>query len=142
MTRMFTFPDPQGGEPQRDEPLRDERLGALLRDAVGAPPMGDVDWSALAERVSAAVRSQHAMPWWSYVGRWQRRALPLALAAGLVGALAIWSGAAAVARAEASAYGTGDLVTAVLSGISSDDAASSYAGSVTGSSELVSGVPE
>jgi hypothetical protein len=138
MTRMFNFPDPQaGGEPQRDE-----RLGALLRDAVGAPAMADVDWSALAERVSAAVRSQQAMPWWSHVGRWQRRALPLALAAGVVGGLALWSGAAAVARAEAAAYGSGDLVTAVISGVSSDDAATSYAGSITGSGELVTGVPE
>ena len=136
MTRMFSFPTPDGAEPARDE-----QLGALLRDAVGATPMADVDWSALAERVSAAVRSQHAMPWWGHVGRWQRRALPLAIAAGLVGALALWTDMA-VARAEASAYVTSDVVSAVAAGVSSDDAATSYAGTVTGSSELVSGVPE
>jgi hypothetical protein len=136
MTRMFTFPDPNGGEPARDE-----RLGALLRDVVGEPPMADVDWSALAGRVSAAVRSQQAIPWWTHIGRWQRRALPLALAAGLVGALALWSGAA-IARAEAAAYGSGDLVTALLSGVPSEDAVTSYTRSITGSSELVSGVPE
>jgi hypothetical protein len=137
MTRMFSFPTSDGGA----EPARDERLGALLRDTVGEPPMGDVDWSALAARVSAAVRSQHAMPWWGHVGRWQRRALPLAIAAALVGALALWTDIA-VAPAEAGAYASGDLVSAVASGVSSDDAATSYAGSVTGSSELVSGVPE
>jgi hypothetical protein len=137
MTRMFTFPNSDGS----GEPARDEQLGALLRDAVGEPPMDDVDWSALAGRVSAAVRSQSAIPWWSHVGRWQRRALPLALAAGLVGALALWSGGA-IARAEAAAYGSGDLVTALLAGVSSDEAASSYTRSITGSGDVVSGVPE
>ena len=137
MTRMFSFPNPGGGP----EPARDEQLGALLRDAVGETPVADVDWSALAERVSAAVRSQQAMPWWGHVERWQRRALPLAIAAGLVGAFALWTDMA-VAQAEASAYVAGDVVSAVAAGASSDDAATSYARSVTGSIELVSGVPE
>ena len=137
MTRMFTFPNSDGS----GEPARDEQLGALLRDVVGVPPMADVDWSALAGRVSAAVRSQSATPWWGHVGRWQRRALPLALAAGLVGALALWSGAA-IARVEAAAYGSGDLVTALLAGASPDDAANTYTRSITGSGDAVAGVPE
>jgi hypothetical protein len=137
MTRMFRFPTPDGDA----EPARDERLGALLRDRVGEPPMADVDWSALAERVSAAIRSQHAMPWWGHVERWKRHALPLALAAGLIGVLALWTDIT-VSRAEAAAYPSGDMVSAVAAGVSSADAATSYAGSVTGSSELVSGVPE
>ena len=137
MTRMFSFPAPDGGA----EPARDERLGALLRDAVGEAPMADVDWSELAKRVSAAVRSHQAMPWWGHVERWQRRALPLAIAAALVGALALWTDVA-VARAEAATYPSGDMVSAVVGGVSPADAATSYAGSVTASGELVAGVPE
>jgi hypothetical protein len=137
MTRVFTFPTSDGDA----EPARDERLGALLRDRVGEPPMADVDWSALAERVGAAVRAQQGMPWWGHVARWRRRAVPLALAAGLIGALALWTDIA-VARAEAAAYPSSDMVSAVVTGVSSADAATSYAGSVTASGELVSGVPE
>jgi hypothetical protein len=136
MTRMFSFPTPDGAEPARDE-----RLGALLRDVVGEPPMADVDWSALAQRVSAAVRSPQAMPWWGHVGRWQRRALPLAIAAGLVGALALWTDIV-VGRAEAATYPVADMVSAIVSGGSSADAATSFAGTLTASNELVSGVPE
>lgn len=135
MTRVFHFPDPAGGEPPRDE-----RLGALLREAVGVPPMADVDWTALADRIGAAVRMPRATPWWGHVERWQRRALPLAIAAGLVGALALWS-AANGASAEI-VGGNGDLVTAVVSGTSSTDAATSYARVVAGSVDLVAGLPE
>jgi hypothetical protein len=135
MTRMFDFPNPGGGEP-----VRDERLGALLRAAVGEAPMGDVDWSALAERVAAAVRAQHGTPWWGHVARWQPRVLPLALAAGLVGALALWQ-ATVGARETTLVAGSGDLVTAVVSGTSSADAALFYAGSLT-STELAAEVPE
>ena len=136
MTRMFEFPEPGGGEPARDE-----RLGALLRAAVGEPPMTEVNWSALAERVGAAVRSHHFTPWWGHVARWQRRALPLALAAGLVGALALWHSSLG-ARDTAPAVGSGELVTAVVSGTSSTDAAQSYAGWLTSTVELTSEVPE
>lgn len=135
MTRVFNFPDPAGGEPARDE-----RLGALLRDTVGATPMADVDWTALADRIAAAVRMPRTTPWWGHVERWQRRALPLAIAAGLVGALALWS-AASGSRSELIA-GNGDLVTAVVSGASSTDAAVTYAGTVAGSADLVTGLPE
>ena len=137
MTRMYSFPTPDGDA----EPARDERLGALLRDCVGEPPLADVDWSALAERVSAAVRSPAPVPWWGHVERWQRRAVPLALAAGLIGALALWTDIV-VGRAEAAAYPVADMVSAIVSGASSADAATSFAGTVTASSELVSGVPE
>jgi hypothetical protein len=137
MTRMFIFPDPLDDA----EPRRDERLGALLRDSVGELPMADVDWSALAERVGAAVRAQQAMPWWGHVERWQRRAVPLALAAGLIGALALWTDIV-VARAEAAVNPSGDMVSAVVSGASSAEAATSYVGSLTGWNELVPGAQE
>ena len=138
MTRMFEFPAPDSG----DEPVRDERLGALLRETVGEPPIGDVDWSALANRVGSAVRSHHGAPWWIHVERWRRGAVPLAFAAGLVGALALWN-AALGASSESVAYGAGEAVSAVVAGASSDEVARSYAGFVTGSSELGSTeVPE
>jgi hypothetical protein len=136
MTRFFVFPGSAGGEPARDE-----RLGALMREVVGDLPMTELDWSALLDRVSAAARAQHAAPWWAHVERWQRRALPLALAAGLVGGLTLWN-AAATARRDTFTSATGDPVSAVVAGASSEDAATSYAGSVASSADLVSGVPE
>ena len=136
MTRMLDFPD-SGGEPERDE-----RLGELLRDAVGESPMRDVDWTALAARVGSAVRAHHATPWWGHVSRWQQRALPLALAAGLVGALAIWQ-SSAEAREPVLVPGTGDLVTAVVSGAPADEAAMFYAGALaTTVEQAATGMPE
>src|SRR5258705_9754824 len=88
--------------------------------------MADVRWQKLAQRIAAAVHAYQA-PWWSYAERWQRRVLPLALAAGLVGALAFW-GTAASRSPDAS---TTDLVSAVATGASPAGAASSYARSVT-----------
>lgn len=134
MTRVFHFPDPAGGEP-----VRDERLGALLRETLGEPPMADVDWTALADRIGAAVRMPR-VAWWGHVERWRRRALPLAIAAGLVGGLALWS--ATSGSGTELVGGNGDLVTAVVSGASSTDAAVSYARVVAGSADLVAGVPE
>ena len=137
MTRMFSFPGPDDGEPARDA-----RLGVLLRSVVGDTPMPDVDWSALAARIGDAVRVPQVAPWWSHVERWQRRALPLALAAGLVGAVAFY-GAVRNARAElAPAAGSIDLVSAVVSGGSSVDAARSYAGAVVSSLDAGLEVPE
>jgi hypothetical protein len=120
------------------EPKRDAQLGALLRDVVGEPPMSEVNWPHLAERIGAAVSAHQSAPWWSYAERWQRRAIPLALAAGLVGALA-FLGTAVSTRADASSP---DLVSAVVTGTSPADAASSFARSVTGTMDYTSAVPE
>lgn len=132
MTRMYDFPSPDGG----GEPARDARLGALLRTVCGEVPMGEVDWSALAGRVGAAVRAPRALSWWDQVEHWRRRALPLALAAGLVGALTFWQ--ATRTEPQAMAYTGPDLVTSVVSGASPDEAALTFARSVTGTVELVS----
>ena len=137
MTRTFEFPARDDG----GEPARDERLGALLRDAAGEPVMSDTDWRALADRIGAAVRAQHAAPWWSHVARWELRALPLAFAAGLVGALALWS-AAEVGRETSSAYYAADAITEVVSGTASAEAAGSYAGFVTNTVDVAAGIPE
>ncbi|MDQ6635095.1 MAG: hypothetical protein M3Z10_10120 [Gemmatimonadota bacterium] len=121
-----------------DEPARDARLGALLRDAVGDPPMSEVSWPKLAQRIATAVHAHQGAPWWSYVERWQRRALPLALAAGILGALAFW-GTTSARPADAS---TIDLVSAVASGTSPADAASTFAHSVTGAMDVNGAVQE
>jgi hypothetical protein len=126
--------------PDDGEPARDERLGALLRQVVGDPPMAEVSWPQLAQRIAADVRAHQAAPWWSYAEHWQRRAIPLALAAGLVGALAFW-GTATSRPAEASS--SMDLVSAVVAGRSSTaEAASSYAHSLTGTMDLTGVPPE
>lgn len=122
----------------QSEPARDARLGALLRETVGDVPIAEVSWPQLAQRISAAVHAHQGAPWWSYAERWQHRALPLALAAGLVGALAFW-GTASSRAAEAS---TTDLVSAVVTGTSPADAASFFARSVTGAMDLNGAVPE
>jgi hypothetical protein len=119
------------------EPARDARLGALLREAVGDVPMEEVRWPQLAQRIAAAVHV-HQTPWWSYAERWQRRAIPLALAAGLVGALALW-GTSSSRPADASSM---DLVSAVVMGTSTADAANSYARAVTGTMDLTGALPE
>jgi hypothetical protein len=126
------------GPDNTGEPARDERLGALLRQVVGEAPMAEVSWPQLAQRISDAVQAHQGAPWWSYAARWQRRAIPLALAAGIVGALAFW-GTATSRPAEASSM---DLVSAVVTGTSTADAASSYARSVTGTLDLTRVLPE
>ena len=65
------------------EPPRDEALAALLRQATGDVPAGSVDWDALASRISRALPARATPTWWSYAERWERRMLPLALAASL-----------------------------------------------------------
>jgi hypothetical protein len=111
------------------EPPRDEALATLLGDVVGAPPFGDVDWTALASRIASA-RARQRTAWWSYAARWERRAVPMALAAGLAGILVLWGlGMPTVPVAIASTVA--DPVAALVEGIPAVDAARSYAGSVT-----------
>ncbi|MDB4912428.1 MAG: hypothetical protein JWM95_72 [Gemmatimonadetes bacterium] len=120
------------------EPPHDAALGALVRGVVGPVPHDSVNWSALAGRIGVAVAAQRA-PWWSYAARWERRALPMALAAGLAATFALWtsSGVAAVPPTAAA-----EAVTAVISGTPAEDAASSFAHAVTGTSDFTVGVPE
>ena len=117
----------RGGPTPPDEPRRDPRLGTLLRDLMGPIPMGDVDWDALAGRVGAAIRARQT-PWWSYVQRWQRRALPLALAAGVFGASILVHSWLTHPEALTSAP---DLVSAVVAGAPAEHAATIFSHSVT-----------
>jgi hypothetical protein len=122
---------PESGNPfGTGEPARDAELGPLLRDIVGTPPVAQVDWTALARRIAVATAAPLHLPWWGYTARWERRALPLALAAGLAGAVALW-GLGTPAQLSATATGTTDLVTAVASGAPADDVARSFARSIT-----------
>jgi hypothetical protein len=117
----------RGGRRLPDEPRLDPRLSALLRDLMGPIPMGDVHWDALAGRVGAAIRARQT-PWWGYVERWQRRAVSLALAAGLLGATVLVHSWLTHPEALTSAP---DMVSAVVAGAPAEDAATAFSHSVT-----------
>ena len=123
------------------EPAHDRKLGALLGEVTGDTPHGAVQWSALAERIGNSVAAQMAMPWWRYATRWERSVIPLALAAGLSAAVALWSTAEASAGVIQVTSASG-AATSVLSGTPADDAASLFVRSVTNQVELTAGVPE
>jgi hypothetical protein len=112
------------------EPVRDEKLAALLRQAVGDVPTTEVDWDALATRITRALPPRTNVAWWSYTERWSRRILPIALAAGLVGAAMLWSaddvGAVVVAQTVPT-----DVVVDVVQGVSIEDAARTFARTMT-----------
>jgi len=117
----------RGGGTSPDEPRRDRRFGALLRELVGEVPMNQVNWDSLASRVGAAIRARQT-PWWSYVERWQRRALPLALAAGALGASVLVHSWFTHPEALTSLP---DMVSAVVAGAPSEDAATTFAHTLT-----------
>ncbi len=122
------------------EPAHDPALGALLRDVVGETPQAAVDWKALATRIGEQVGRQAAAPWWAYAAQWERRAIPLALAAGMLAAVALWSTTnSATTPAPITASG---LATAVAAGTTAEDAASQFARSITNTVDLSAGVPE
>jgi hypothetical protein len=112
------------------DPARDEQLAALLRQAVGDVPATAVDWDALATRITRALPPRANIAWWSYAERWSRRILPIALAASLVGAAMLWSaddvGAVVVAQTVPT-----DVVVDVVQGVSIEDAARTFAGTMT-----------
>lgn len=122
------------------EPSHDERLGALMRDIVGDTPHGAVRWGALADRIGASVAAQMATPWWSYATRWERRAIPLALVAGLAAAAALFMTSASSNVLHMTT--DSGVTTAVLSGIPAEDAASQFARSITNSVDLAAGAPK
>ena len=111
------------------EPARDEELAALLRQAVGDVP-ATVDWDALATRITRALPARTSVEWWSYAERWSRRILPIALAASLVGAAMLWNaddvGAVVVAQSPPA-----DVVADVVQGVSIEDAARTFARTMT-----------
>lgn len=119
------------------EPSRDVRLGLMLRETIGATPDGDVNWTSLAKRIGDRLPVPLSAPWWSYAARWERRAIPLALAAGLVGAVALW-GTPGISTSGAME----EMITAIASGVPARDAASQFTNSIMETMELSAGLPE
>ena len=122
------------------EPAPDPALGALLRDIVGDSPDHAVDWTSLATRIASRVGGQASAPWWSYAAQWERRMIPLALAAGMMAAAALWS--TTTTQATTSLASASSFTTEVASGAPPDDAASQFARSITNTVDLGAGVPE
>lgn len=108
------------------EPRRDAKLGALLRTAVGDVPSDAVDWNALAQRIGNRAVIV-ATPWWGYAARWERLAIPLALAAGIAGAAALWNTESSARAVAAQA----DVMSVVLSDTPASDAALQIARTMT-----------
>lgn len=119
------------------DPARDVRLGLMLRGTLGATPHGDVNWASLAKRIGNSLPAQIAAPWWTYAARWERRAIPLALAAGIIGTVALW-GTPGTAMASA----MDDLMVSVASGVPAREAASQFSDSLTGTVDYAVGMPE
>ena len=123
-----------GGEPFNpfapSDPPRDEALAALLRQAQGDVPVHAVDWDALASRIARSLPGRASLTWWSYAERWSQRLLPIAFAASLLGAVALWQAAELPSVATASAAVT-DVVAEVVQGAPVEDAARSFARTVT-----------
>ncbi len=115
----------------------DPQLAALLHDVVGDAPVHAVDWPALAARIASRASAQ--APWWSYAAKWERRMIPLALAAGVVAAITLWSTTAAAAAPLLSAA---SFTTEVAGGAPADDAASQFARTLTNTVDLATGIPE
>jgi hypothetical protein len=110
-------------------PPRDEALAALLRQLEGDVPLRAVDWDALASRIARSLPGRASITWWSYAERWSQRLLPIALAASLLGAVALWE--AGELSSVASASAVTDAVADVVRGAPVEDAARSFARTVT-----------
>jgi hypothetical protein len=70
------------------DPARDPVLASALRDLGPEPPVGEVDWDRLADKVAARAREGYAVPaaravWWQPLAAWTRPAIPLGLAAAV-----------------------------------------------------------
>lgn len=117
------------------EPPRDEELAALLRQVAGDVPLAAVNWDALAERISRSLPQRAATTWWGYAARWERRMLPIALAASLLGAIALWN-SAGPAPTMVAQLGASDIVAEVAQGTTAEDAASSFARTITADANI------
>jgi hypothetical protein len=123
------------------EPPRDMALGALLREGMGTVPMAEVDWNTLANRISARIAAHAASPWWAYAARWERRMVPVALVAGIAAVIALVNIEVAPAGSP-SFVSASSVSTAIVSGTPFEDAAVSFAHSVTSTADITAGVPE
>jgi hypothetical protein len=111
------------------DPPRDEALGTLLRRVEGDVPVRAVDWDALAARIARSLPGRATLTWWSYAEHWSQRLLPLAFAASLIGVVALWQ--ADELSSVVSASAVTDVVADVVQGAPVEDAARSFARTVT-----------
>ncbi|MES2176997.1 MAG: hypothetical protein V4550_03955 [Gemmatimonadota bacterium] len=124
------------------EPSRDVKLGALLREIEGVTPDASVDWAALASRIADGVAAQaSSSSWWDYATRWERRVVPLALAAGLAASFALWN-ASLAAPSGVQFVTSSSISTAVADGAPPEDAAATFATAITNAVDPMIGVPE
>lgn len=121
------------------EPERDAALGALLCEHLGAMPMSDVAWSALAARISDALATA---PWWAWATRWERRVIPVALAAGLAASVALWTSAVATSTPTSTQITASGVATAFVGGTPAEDAARQFATSVASMGDPSAGIPQ
>lgn len=120
------------------EPARDVRLGEILREHVGGTPHHGVDWNALADRIAVRLAMPVSKSWWDYTARWERRAIPIALAAGVAGFMLLWNTRVASANAESP-----DLLASVVQGDSTDIAVRLFSRSITSTAvDIVPSAPE
>ncbi|MEP6619204.1 MAG: hypothetical protein ABJE47_07815 [bacterium] len=122
------------------EPDHDRALGSHLESVVGRIPADRVNWESLAHRIGVVIEAQRPTPWWGYAARWERRAIPLALAAGIAGALTLWS--STMAAQSLSVNDTPEFLSAVVSGAPATDAVRSFARSVTEAADFSSERPQ
>jgi hypothetical protein len=80
-------------------------------------------------RIARALPARADLAWWSYAERWSRRIVPIALAAGLVGAAMLWNAESAEALVVAGA--PTDVITDVVQGVPIEDAARTFARTMT-----------
>ncbi|HEX9484303.1 MAG TPA: hypothetical protein VF929_06960 [Gemmatimonadaceae bacterium] len=120
------------------EPERDLTLAALLREHLGGAPMSEVAWSALAAHIGDAVATQLAAPWWAWATRWERRVIPLALAAGIAASVALWTNA--VSTSSSTQVTASDVSTAFAGGTPAEDVARQFATSVASIGDPSAGI--
>ena len=122
------------------EPAHDAELGALLRGVIDEAPMDGVDWTRLAARIGARVGVQASGPWWSYAAQWERRVIPIFVAAGITAAVALFTTTASASETQRTTASA--MTTEVASGTPAEDAAVLFAGSITSTVESTAGAPE
>ena len=144
------------------EPDHDRQLGTLLQSVVGSAPVAHVNWTQLERRIATAVEALKPTPWWGYAARWERRAIPLALAAGIAGAFTLWSASGSMTAATLSenpemlaamlsgapaadaarSVARADFLSAIVNGAPATDAVRSFARSITGTADVNIEIPQ
>jgi hypothetical protein len=116
------------------EPVHDPELGALLRGVMDDVPMDSVDWTQFAARIGERIAMQASGTWWSYAARWERRVIPIFVAAGIAAAAALFATTASASETQRTTASA--MTTEVASGTPAEDAALLFAGSITSTVDI------